>query len=229
LSNYSFIEMQTSTEENYLKAIYKLSELSRKSITTNAIADRMNTKAATVTDMVQKLHDKKLVRYERYKGVGITDKGKKVALAIIRKHRLWEVFLVNVLQFKWDEVHAIAEQMEHVHSDELTARLDKFLGYPKFDPHGDPIPNEQGKLDQVFFTSLSAEKENVNSKMAGVTEHSVAFLQHLEKLGLQLGCKIKIIEKFEYDQSCILLINDKKEVHVSYETTRNILIQSMKS
>ena len=189
----------------------------------------MRTKAATVTDMVQKLHDKKLVKYEKYKGVGITDKGKKVALGIIRKHRLWEVFLVKILQFKWDEVHAIAEQMEHVHSDELTARLDKFLGYPKFDPHGDPIPNEQGKLEPVPFIPLVFEKLNQISSMAGVTEHSADFLQHLEKLGLHIGCKIKVVEKFEYDQSFTLLVNEKKQVHVSYDTAKHILIQSVKS
>jgi len=221
--------MQTSTEENYLKAIYKLAAINRESISTNAIAESMHTKAATVTDMVQKLHDKKLIRYEKYRGVGMTDKGKKVALAIIRKHRLWEVFLVKVLHFKWDEVHAIAEQMEHVHSDELTARLDKFLGYPKFDPHGDPIPDEQGKLQPVHFVPLSFGKVNQVYKMTGVTDHAVMFLQHLEKLGLQLGCRIRVVEKYDYDESFMLLVNDKKQIHVSHETAKNILVQTEKS
>jgi DtxR family Mn-dependent transcriptional regulator len=220
--------MQTSTEENYLKAIYKLSALTHETISTNAIAGRMSTRAATVTDMIQKLHDKKLVRYEKYKGVGITDKGRKVALAIIRKHRLWEVFLVKVLEFKWDEVHAIAEQMEHVHSDELTARLDKFLGYPKFDPHGDPIPNQNGKLQHAQFIPLNSVRLHHTVKMAGVSEHSATFLQHLEKLGLQLGCRIKVTEKFTYDDSCLLLVNEKKEVHISFETAKNILTQPLK-
>jgi len=215
--------MQTSTEENYLKAIYNLSSIKREGISTNAIAGRMSTKAATVTDMIQKLHDKKLVKYEKYKGVGITDKGRKVALAIIRKHRLWEVFLVKVLNFKWDEVHAIAEQMEHVQSDELVMRLDKYLGYPKFDPHGDPIPDEQGKLDPVHSLPLGFNKENQHLKMTGVTDHSTAFLRHLEKLGLQIGCRIRILEKFDYDQSVTVMINDKKTVHISSDAAKNIL------
>lgn len=221
--------MQTSTEENYLKAIYKLSVSQKESISTNAIAGRMLTKAATVTDMVQKLHDKKLVRYEKYKGVGITDKGKKVALAIIRKHRLWEVFLVKVLHFKWDEVHSIAEQMEHIQSDELTVRLDKFLGYPKFDPHGDPIPNAHGKLDPVPYRPLIFEKKGATCKMAAVIENSEIFLKHLEKLGLHIGCHIKLIDKFEFDQSYTLLVDDRKQIHITFETAKNILTQSRQS
>ena len=220
--------MQTSTEENYLKAIYKLALEQKEGISTNAIAGRMQTKAATVTDMVQKLHDKKLLRYEKYRGVGITDKGKKVALAIIRKHRLWEVFLVKVLDFKWDEVHAIAEQMEHVHSDELTARLDKFLGYPKFDPHGDPIPDEKGKLEPVSYQPLLEEKQGQTCIMAAVTEHSAAFLKHLEKSGLQIGCRIRILEKYEYDHSVSLAVNDKQQVHISFETARHLLVKPPK-
>jgi DtxR family Mn-dependent transcriptional regulator len=220
--------MQTSTEENYLKAIYKLSAINSENISTSAIAGRMSTKAATVTDMIQKLHDKKLVKYEKYRGVGITDKGKKVALSIIRKHRLWEVFLVKVLHFKWDEVHAIAEQMEHVHSDDLIRRLDKFLGYPKFDPHGDPIPNHEGKLDQVPFMPLTFYKMQQTVKMCGVIDHSAEFLRHLEKLELQIGSKIKITELFEFDRSLTLLVNDKRQVHISNETAKNILTQAYK-
>ena len=221
--------MQTSTEENYLKAIYKLAQEQKEGISTNAIAGSMQTKAATVTDMVQKLHDKKLVRYEKYKGVGMTDKGRKVALSIIRKHRLWEVFLVKVLDFKWDEVHAIAAQIEHVHSDELTARLDKFLGYPKFDPHGDPIPDEKGRLEQVTYTPLLDEKVGNTCIIAAVTEHSQGFLRHLEKLGLEIGGRLRILEKFEYDQSAKLQVNEKKQVHISYETARHILTKPLKS
>lgn len=220
--------MQTSTEENYLKIIYKLSSNSRENVSTNAIAGCMQTKAATVTDMVQKLHDKKLLKYEKYKGVGITDKGKRVALSIIRKHRLWEVFLVKTLHFKWDEVHAIAEQLEHVNSEELTARLDKFLDYPKFDPHGDPIPDETGKLHPVQFISLDFAKQGLQYKMAGVSQDATGFLKHLEKLGLELGCKLKIIQKYEYDQSFMLLVNDKKDMHISFDTAKNILIQPVK-
>ena len=157
--------MQTQTEENYLKAIYKLSEESER-VSTSAISDLMQTKSASVTDMLKRLHDKGLVEYKRYQGVTITGRGKKVALEIIRKHRLWEVFLVETLKFKWDEVHPIAEQLEHVRSKELVRRLEKFLGYPKVDPHGDPIPDRSGQLKDTGLRPLS----ELNSGDAAILE-----------------------------------------------------------
>jgi DtxR family transcriptional regulator, Mn-dependent transcriptional regulator len=133
-------EIFTLSEENYLKAIYHLSKEEDESVSTNALAERLETTAASVSDMLKKLAKKELIEYKKYQGVNISEKGKRVALQIIRKHRLWEVFLVEKLSFNWDEVHEIAEQLEHIDSPTLVKRLDEFLGYPKFDPHGDPIP-----------------------------------------------------------------------------------------
>ena len=141
--------MHTLTEENYLKAIYRIFESTGETVSTNAIAENLQINAASVTDMFKKLGQQKLVVYEKSKGVKPTDKGKKIALHIIRKHRLWETFMVEKLKLSWDEVHEIAEQLEHVHSDLLIERLDQLLNYPKFDPHGDPIPDKNGKLPGI--------------------------------------------------------------------------------
>src|SRR5688500_18567354 len=160
--------MNSFTEENYLKAIFKLLEGDDEAVTTNAIAEKMNTRAASVTDMLKKLSEKKLINYKKYQGVTLTSSGKKIALNIIRKHRLWEVFLVEKLNFKWDEVHDIAEQLEHINSDTLIERIDKFLNYPKFDPHGDPIPDINGKFQSNKSVLVSELKLNSVGIMTGV-------------------------------------------------------------
>ncbi|HKR06717.1 MAG TPA: metal-dependent transcriptional regulator [Bacteroidia bacterium] len=216
--------MNTLTEENYLKCIYKLSLNTPEGITTSAIADEMKTKSATVTDMLKKLSDKELIKYEKYYGVKLTEKGKKIALKIVRKHRLWELFLVKALDFKWDEVHIIAEQLEHIQSDELIARLDKFLGHPKTDPHGDPIPDQNGKIFSNHLIALSELAQKSSGEIAGVTEHSPSFLQYLEKSGLNLGNNIHVIEKHEFDKSIDIKINRKKNMHISNDIAKNILI-----
>lgn len=218
--------MNTLTEENYLKCIYKLWINDTDVVTTSAIAEEMNTKAATVTDMLKKLSDKNLVKYEKYYGVIITEKGKKIALRIIRKHRLWEAFLVEVLHFKWDEVHAIAEQLEHIQSEELIERLDKFLGHPKSDPHGDPIPDHNGKIASAHLTALSQLKQKTNGVISGVAEHSPSFLQYLEKSGLNLGSSVQVLEKYEFDNSVNIRINKKKVLHISNDIAKNILIRT---
>jgi DtxR family Mn-dependent transcriptional regulator len=218
--------MQTLTEENYLKCIYKLSVQSPGEVTTSAIAEEMKTKSATVTDMLKKLSDKNLLKYEKYYGVSMTEKGKKVALNIIRKHRLWEVFLVGTLNFKWDEVHIIAEQLEHIQSEELTSRLDNFLGYPKMDPHGDPIPDHNGKMAAEHLVSLSEMKRKERGVISGVSQHAPAFLRYLEKSDLNLGNAVQIIEKHEFDQSFDLKINNKKTLHISSEVAKSILIRT---
>lgn len=216
--------MNTLTEENYLKCIYKLSVNTPEGITTSAIADEMKTKSATVTDMLKKLSDKELIKYEKYYGVKLTEKGKKIALKIVRKHRLWELFLVKALNFKWDEVHIIAEQLEHIQSDELIARLDKFLGHPKTDPHGDPIPDQNGKIFSGHLIALSQLAQKSWGEIAGVTEHSPSFLQYLEKNGLNLGNNIHVIEKHEFDKSIDIKINRKKNLHISNDIAKNIMI-----
>ncbi|HSH64991.1 MAG TPA: metal-dependent transcriptional regulator, partial [Bacteroidia bacterium] len=186
--------MHSFTEENYLKAIYKLIERKGDVVTTNAIAESIKTKAASVTDMLKKLADKKLIHYQKYQGVTLTEKGEKVALSIIRKHRLWEMFLVEKLEFRWDEVHDVAEQLEHINSDKLVEQLDKFLNFPKTDPHGDPIPDAKGKLKTPKSFPLSKFNKNDNCLITGVIDHSPAFLQFLDNSGISLGDEIKVLD-----------------------------------
>jgi DtxR family Mn-dependent transcriptional regulator len=217
------LQMNSFTEENYLKAIYKLLE-NETVVTTNAIAEKMSTKAASVTDMLKKLSDKKMINYQKYQGVSLTNKGEKVALMIIRKHRLWEMFLVEKLSFKWDEVHDVAEQLEHIDSDKLIAQIDKFLNYPKFDPHGDPIPDVNGKFQIQKSVLLSTLKLNEQGVMTGVVDHSSAFLQYLDKCGIVLGNDIKIKEVIAFDKSLQITVNKKNTLFISNEVAKNILV-----
>lgn len=216
--------MHSFTEENYLKAIYHLSDQSNSGVSTNAIAEVTNTKAASVTDMLKKLADKKLINYIKYQGVTLTEVGLKAALNIIRKHRLWEVFLVEKLGFKWDEVHDIAEELEHINSAVLIERLDDFLGNPAADPHGDPIPDRTGNFLHKKLVKVSEMKQGQRGTISGVNEHSSVFLKHLEKLGLTLGTKIIIAELVEFDGSISLAVDEKKEITISREVAKNILV-----
>ncbi|MGB4775203.1 MAG: metal-dependent transcriptional regulator [Daejeonella sp.] len=216
--------MHSFTEENYLKTIYHLSNGNNSVVNTNAISEFMNTKAASVTDMLKKLAEKKLINYAKYQGVTLTESGCKAAIKIIRKHRLWEVFLVDKLGFKWDEVHEIAEELEHINSELLIQRLDHFLGKPTTDPHGDPIPDDLGNFQQKKLVKLSEMKINDKGTLSGVTEHSAVFLQFLEKCGLTLGTKINVLEVFEFDGSVNLLINNMKEITISREVAKNLLV-----
>ncbi len=219
------IEMNSFTEENYLKAIYKLMGQGDGKVSTNEIADAVNTAPASVTDMLKKLSDKKMIHYAKYKGVSLTVSGKKVALNIIRKHRLWELFLVTKLRFKWDEVHDLAEQLEHIQSEKLVQRLYQFLGKPKFDPHGDPIPDEKGNFFSQKTFLLSEIKDLHVVTITGVVDHHPSFLQYLVKSGLSLGKKIKVRETTDYDKSMnISISNSKVSVHISYDVAKNILV-----
>lgn len=215
--------MQSFTEENYLKTIYHLSVNNSDAVQTNAIAERMQTKAASVTDMIKKLSEKHMVDYVKYQGVKLTDKGKASAINIIRKHRLWEVFLVDKLNFKWDEVHEIAEDLEHINSTLLIERLDEFLGFPKADPHGDPIPDKNGNFETSAFIKLNKLNIGDTGAITGVSEHSSQFLKHLEKLGLTLGKKIKIADITDFDGSVTLSI-ENKQINISREVAKHILI-----
>ena len=213
------------TEENYLKAIFKLSEKSGSNASTNAIAKAMNTSAASVTDMVQRLSKKELINYERYKGVTLSQKGNQIATSLIRKHRLWEVFLVNQLNFSWDEVHEIAEQLEHIKSEELVERLDDFLGHPKFDPHGDPIPDAEGNFavrKQIPLHELAPQEQAV---IVGVQDHSSKFLQYLDQMKLILGVKITLLEQFEYDESVRIQIKKGRQLTLSKKVSQNLFVQ----
>jgi len=217
--------MVSQTEENYLKAIFKICEKTDKSASTNAIAAEMETSAASVTDMVKRLSEKDLIDYQKYKGVTLSAEGNKIATNLIRKHRLWEVFLVEKLNFSWDEVHEIAEQLEHIQSPELVTRLDNFLGNPKFDPHGDPIPDEDGNFTFRKQIQLSKLAVGTTGVVVGVQEHSTPFLQYLDKVGLGLGAEIEVIEKFEFDESLKIKLNNSSDIILSHKVSQNLFIQ----
>jgi len=217
--------MTTSTEENYLKSIYHLSTGHHNLVLTSEIADSLTTSAASVTDMLKKLSEKNLIEYERYKGVRITRKGERVALSIIRRHRLWEVFLTDTLKFRWDEVHEMAEELEHVSSDELVSRLDAFLGYPKVDPHGDPIPDTNGKLIHPGSQSLANAQIGHTYQVSGVSDHSAGFLQFLQKKGMMPGVIFSVKEIDEYDKRMYILFEDNSGTFISYEIAKNILMK----
>lgn len=221
--------MNSYTEENYLKAIFKLLEKGDKKITTNAIAEMVNTAPASVTDMLKKLNEKHLINYEKYQGVSLTPAGRKVAVNIIRKHRLWELFLVDKLEMGWDEVHNIAEELEHIKSDILIKRLDKFLNHPRFDPHGDPIPDENGVFHTAKSFPLSELPIRTKAMVSGVIDHTPAFLQYIQKIGIELGTEVMIKEQFEYDKSCNILLKPMKAaIHISHDVARNILVLNKK-
>lgn len=215
--------MLSLTEENYLKAIYHLSEGGTKSVLTNELAEAMSTKAASVTDMIKKLSLKDLISYEKYYGVNVTNSGKTEALLVIRKHRLWETFLVQKLAFTWDEVHEVAEQLEHIHSVRLIDKLDEFLGFPKVDPHGDPIPDGKGKIKAQPQVSLDQLKEGYQGMITAVKDSDSNLLKYLDKIGAKPGKKIKVIGKEEYDDSMEIQVGDKK-VSISKEVSKNILV-----
>jgi DtxR family Mn-dependent transcriptional regulator len=214
----------TFSEENYLKTIYHLTTISDAEVSTNAIAEMMETKASSVTDMLKKLADKDLVNYIKYQGVSLTNKGKLTAKMIVRKHRLWEVFLVEKLNFPWDEVHDIAEQLEHIKSEQLINKLDDFLGNPTEDPHGDPIPNAKGQIIAIEKQLLSELSENQIGICVGVKDSSSEFLKYLDKQGIALGSRIEIIEKETFDSS--LKINlDSKELTISNKIAGNLFVK----
>lgn len=212
------------TEENYLKAIFKLSEKNNKPVSTNAIARQMQTSAASVTDMLKRLAEKELLKYTKYKGVTLTDSGGRIATDLVRKHRLWEVFLVDKLEFKWDEVHEIAEQLEHIDSTALVARLDAFLDHPKFDPHGDPIPSADGKFTLRSQEILAEISIGTPAVVVGVREHSVPFLRHLDDMRIHLGQQLEILEKYDYDHSFRIRVEDQVQM-VSAKVARNIYVK----
>ena len=213
------------TEENYLKVIHRLSEATSEDISTNAVAELMQTKAASVTDMLRKLAEKGWVNYQKYQGVRLSVEGEKIALSIVRKHRLWEVFLVDKMGFNWDEVHEIAERLEHIESDQLINKLDEYLGFPKTDPHGDPIPNKEGILPELAYSHLSDIKATKTCKLMGVAQDSAVFLQLLTKLNLSLGAKLDIQEINEFDRSIFVSINDAAPIFISHEVAKNILVK----
>jgi DtxR family Mn-dependent transcriptional regulator len=219
--------MFSQSEENYLKAIYKITQSSAdQTVNTKAISEEMGTSPASVTDMVKKLADKKLLTHEKYYGVVLTREGQKMAITLLRKHRLWEAFLHDKLGFAWDEVHDVAEQLEHIQSIQLIERLDAFLGNPKFDPHGDPIPNEHGSFTYRNQVSLATIKEpGKKVTMLGVKKHSSDFLRYLDSIQLKPGSTLEILSVGEYDQSLRLSIDQKGEVIITHQVSQDILVK----
>jgi len=215
----------TFTEENYLKAIYHLSDAGGKAVMTNELAEQMNTKAASVTDMVKKLAAKELISYEKYYGVNITAEGKSIALMVIRKHRLWETFLVSKLNFPWDEVHEVAEQLEHIQSERLIDKLDAFLGHPATDPHGDPIPDHKGKIKALPQVELAQVRSGYEGVITAVKDSDSKLLRYLDKIGARPGAKIRVLDREEYDESLEVVIGDSK-VFVSKEVAKNVLVRN---
>ncbi|NJN25342.1 MAG: metal-dependent transcriptional regulator [Cyclobacteriaceae bacterium] len=211
-------------EENYLKAIYHLSADGKRQVNTNAIAERLETRPASVSDMIRKLSEKGVVTYVKYQGVNITEVGKKKALWVIRKHRLWEVFLVNKLNFHWDEVHDIAEQLEHIRSSLLISRLDEFLEFPKFDPHGDPIPNAEGIMSSNPMTILSELPIGKTAELVSMKDTGAVFLNYLDRTGLKIGSKINIVDKMEFDGSMEIMVDQDKTMSISKQVSDNLLV-----
>lgn len=217
--------MPSHTEENYLKAIYKLSEAEPGAeVSTNSIAEALQTRPASVTDMLRRLGEKGLLSYQRYRGVLLTAEGRRLALLTIRKHRLWEVFLVQKLSFNWDEVHEVAEEMEHISSPLLVRRLDEFLGFPEFDPHGDPIPREDGAMLRPQHVLLSELRPGQQGLLVAVKNTSQPFLQYLSKVGLGLGCSIEVLDKILFDNSLEISINKQAKTQISAEVSRNLFV-----
>jgi DtxR family Mn-dependent transcriptional regulator len=216
--------MLSLSEENYLKAIFHLSNNGNTTVQTNALADAMQTKPASATDMIRKLAAKELIDYEKYRGLQITDVGRREALKIVRRHRLWEVFLVQKLGFMWDEVHDIADQLEHVQSSLLTDRLDQFLGFPKYDPHGDPIPDAAGDFmikPKILLTELPVQQP---ATVVAVKDSSTGFLQYLDRVGAYIGATVSVEERMAFDGSLHLKIDGAKAAFLSREAAENIMV-----
>ena len=218
--------MPSHTEENYLKAVFKLAEEEpgTAGVSTNRIAAALTTRAASVTDMLRRLAEKGLLNYEKYRGVQLTAEGQRLALLTIRKHRLWEVFLVQQLGFSWDEVHEVAEELEHVQSPLLMRRLDAFLGHPALDPHGDPIPAEDGAIHRPTHRLLADLCPGESGTLAAVKNTSAPFLQYLDKVGLQLGALVEVLDKVVFDNSFELRVNRERTTLISAEVSRNLFV-----
>lgn len=216
----------SQTEENYLKAIYSLANANANKVSTTLISTELKTKASSVTDMIQKLADKDLIHYKKYQGVSLTEIGRKIAVEIVRKHRLWEVFLVNKLNYNWDEVHELAEQLEHIKSESLTDKLSAFLEFPSHDPHGDPIPDKNGNVEHHKNRMLSDLEIGESCVVIGIKDSSDPFLKFLDKLNIQLGSIIKVISKEPFDNS-MLVETLTGSISISNQISKNLFIKKL--
>jgi len=214
----------TITEENYIKAIYLLAENDHKQVMTNELAHVLKTSAAAITDMIQKLHQKGIVHYQKYQGVSLTNLGKAKALQVLRRHRLWEVFLCNKLHFKWDEIEVLAESLKHIQSEVLIQKLADYLGNPTHSPHGEPIPDEKGNLPNQSQLLLEQLTPGIEAKIVAVKDDSASFLQYLAKRGLYLGAHVKVIEKVPFDASLEILLDKKVNTNIASKAAEKILV-----
>ncbi len=214
----------STSEENYIKAIFHLQQADG-TVTTNELARDLKTKPASVTDMMKKLKAKKLLHYQPYRGFRLSNEGNKVALGIIRRHRLWEYFLAEKLKFTWDEVHEVAEHLEHVSSKKLIDKLDEFLGFPRVDPHGDPIPDPDGKIEtsrQICLTELPMNKAAVVSH---VSDQSTEILELLKHKNIGIGTKLEVKKKFGFDHSMELKTGRSPVFTISEQLAQNIFVK----
>ena len=216
--------MFTVSEENYVKSIYHLQQHARN-VSTNELAGRLHTKPASVTDMLKKLKAKNLLNYEKYYGVKLTPEGRKLALEIIRRHRLWENFLVNHLQFNWDEVHEIAEQLEHVQSTMLTDKLDAYMDFPRFDPHGDPIPDSKGKMETMNQVNLLQLQPHQEAEICAVGSQQTELLEMLRSKKLQIGAMVSITHRYAFDNSVELVINKQAPQSISGQLAGQLFVK----
>lgn len=217
MSRYSLIE------ENYLKALFHLQN-EEGEVSVNELSKALEVKMPTVNSMIKKLWEKKLLNYESYRPVTLTEKGKKVASGIIRKHRLTEMYLVKRMGFGWEEVHEIAEQMEHIDAPKFFQKMDELLGFPSFDPHGSPIPKEDGSMALPEGAILSNVPLGHTYKVVALNDSSDEFLRYLDKLGIKLGSELKVMDQEEFDQSLKVLIDDKKEYMISLKAAEGMLV-----
>jgi DtxR family Mn-dependent transcriptional regulator len=214
----------SASKENHLKAIFHLQN-EQGIVTTNALAAALQTRPASVTDMLKKLKEQKLLIYERYKGFRLNNDGKKAAIQVIRKHRLWEFFLVKKLQFGWDEVHEIAEELEHISSKKLVDRLDAFLGFPETDPHGDPIPDSQGRFLQARHISLAELPLNKVVQVSAIASQTTEMLELLQHKNIRLGTRLEVRKKFPFDNSLEVKIRNRPPVTLSAQVAKNVLVK----
>ncbi len=217
--------MLSITEENYIKHILSLDleSISIFGVGTNELALSLSVKPSSVNVMLKKLREKSLIEYEKYGKIQLTEKGRLFGMTIVRKHRLWETFLYQKLDFTWDEVHEVAEQLEHIQSVKLVEKLDKFLGFPKIDPHGDPIPTEKGEIKIVSKLFLSEIEPGKKCKMVSVKDNSAVFLKFVQELGLSINNEIEVLSKLDFDESIEISVNNQKS-RVSKKFAQNICV-----
>lgn len=220
--------MLSDTEENYLKALLRITAEygGAGEAGTNQLASKLNVRPATATDMLKKLREKQLVNYEKYGKISLTDTGRNLAVAIIRRHRLWETFLFDKLGFSWDEVHEIAEQLEHIKSEKLVERLDRFLEFPQFDPHGDAIPNAAGDYVHEARLTLAETTESNTYVIIAVKDNSPSFLQYVSQIGIGIHSQVTVLQRYEFDHSVALQI-DGARINISDKVAQNIYCRSI--